>query len=105
MRAMTANLPSRGDGRQARGATQSIATDRVATMTETRTQKTVRHIHEGRYAADVSIMFHYDGSGWDPTIDREDVEKLERVRLALRNGDMAAAAKDAKIYELLPVSA
>jgi hypothetical protein len=62
-------------------------------MTDTRTQKTVKHIHEGKYAADVRITLHYDGSGWDPTIDREDVEKLERVRLALRNGDIAAAAK------------
>ena len=74
-------------------------------MTETRAQKTVKHIHEGKYAADVRITLHYDGSGWDPTIDRDDVEKLDRVRFALRHGDLAAAAKDAKIYELLPISA
>jgi hypothetical protein len=74
-------------------------------VTETRTRTTIQHIHEGKYAADVSITFHYDGSGWDPTIDREDVEKLERVQLALRNGDLAAASKEAKVYELLPISA
>ena len=74
-------------------------------MTEQRTRKTIKHIHEGKYAADVSITFHHDGSGWDPTIDREDVEKLERVQLALRRGDIVAAAKVAKVYELLPISA
>ena len=74
-------------------------------MTESQSRETVKHIHEGKYAADVTITFHYEGSGWDPTIDREDVEKLERVRLALRNGDLAAAAKEATIYELLPISA
>ena len=74
-------------------------------MIEPRAEKTVKHIHEGKYAADVQITFRYDGSGWDPTIDREDVEKLERVRSALRHGDLAAAAKEARIYELLPISA
>lgn len=73
-------------------------------MTETRAEKTVKHIHEGKYAADVWITLHYDGSGWDPTIDRQDIEKLDRVRFALRHGDVAAAAKDAKVFELLPLA-
>jgi hypothetical protein len=34
-----------------------------------------------------------------------DAKKLDEVRLALRNGDLAAAAKLAKIYELKPVAA
>lgn len=74
-------------------------------MTNKRTEVTTKHIHEGKYAADVHITFHYDGSDWDPTIDAADMEKLERVRLALRRGDIAAAAKEAKVYELLPISA
>jgi hypothetical protein len=72
-------------------------------MTETRTRKTVKHIHQGKYAADVQITLHYDGSGWDPTIASADIEK--RVRLALRRSDIAAASKEAKNYELLPISA
>jgi hypothetical protein len=36
--------------------------------------------------------------------DRQDVEKLQRVQLALRNGDLAAVAKEAKVHELLPIS-
>jgi len=77
----------------------------MSTMAETRAEKTVKHVHEGKYAAEVQITLHYEGSGWDPTIDPEDIEKLERVRLALRRGDLAAAAKEAKIYELRPISA
>lgn len=69
-----------------------------------RREPVTHHIHEGHFAADVSITHHYSGSGWDPTIDREDVEKLERVRLALRRGDVAAAAKEAKVFELLPLA-
>jgi hypothetical protein len=68
-------------------------------------EKTIKHVHEGKYAADVEIVLHYDGSGWDPTIDATDVEKLGRVRIALRNGDLAAAANEAKVFELLRISA
>jgi hypothetical protein len=68
------------------------------------TEKTVRHIHEGKYAADVEILLHYSGSGWEPTIDAEDVYKLERVRDALRAGNVAAAAKEAKVFELVPLA-
>jgi hypothetical protein len=69
-----------------------------------RNRPTVKHIHEGKFAADVTITLHYDDTGWDPTIDRPDIEKLERVRLALRRGDVAAAAKEAKVFELMPLA-
>ena len=74
-------------------------------MTDQTTRKTVKHIQEGRFAANVEITLHYDGSGWDPTIDMGDVQKLDRVRVALRRGDIAAAAKDAKVFELHPIAA
>jgi hypothetical protein len=76
----------------------------VEIMIERRAEKTVKHIHEGKYAAYVQITLHYDGSGWDPTIDREDVEKLERVRVALRRGDIAAAARHGEVFELTKVA-
>jgi hypothetical protein len=68
------------------------------------TKKTIKHIHVGKYAANVEITHHYDGSGWEPAIDAEDVHKLERVRAALRAGDLEAAAKEAKVFELLPLA-
>ncbi len=41
---------------------------------------------------------------WDPTLALADVEKLERVQLALRRGDIKAAVKEAKVFELLPLA-
>jgi hypothetical protein len=63
-----------------------------------------QHIHVGKYAANVEITHHYDGTGWEPTIEVADVQKLERVRAALRAGDVAAAAKEAKVFELVPLA-
>lgn len=35
----------------------------------------------------------------------DDALKLERVQAALERGEIAAAAREAKVFELLPVSA
>ena len=44
-----------------------------------------------------------DDSAWGPYLSSEDAQKLDRVRLALRRGDVSAAAKEAKVFELMPV--
>jgi len=67
--------------------------------------ETVEFIHEGKYAADVSIVLIEDDTGWSPYLSVEDATKLDAVRQALRTGDIAAAAKHARVFELLPVSA
>ena len=69
-------------------------------MTYTRTQL----IHEGRYAAEIQLTVDEEGSPWGPTVSKDDVFKLDRVRHALRRGDVAAAAKDAKVFEMLPLA-
>ena len=73
-------------------------------MTAERHEKTIKHIHEGKYVADVQIDLHYDDTAWSPTLMPADVQKLERVRLALRRGDIKAAANEAKVFELLPLA-
>ncbi len=62
-------------------------------------------IHEGRYAAEVSYDEVNDGSPFGTHVSKEDAFKFDRVRLALRQGDVASAAKDAKIFELNPIAA
>ena len=69
-----------------------------------RDQKITEHIHEGKYVADVQVDLHYDDTAWSPTLMPVDVQKLERVRLALRRGDIKAAAKEAKVFELMPLA-
>jgi hypothetical protein len=68
----------------------------------TRTRK--HRIFEGSYVAEIEISIEEDGSPWGPTVAKDDVLKTDRIRLALRRGDVAAAAKEAKIYELLPLA-
>ena len=69
----------------------------------TRTSKEL--VHEGNYVAEVSSELVEDETGWSPYLPEEDVLKLDRVRLALRRGDIAAASRESKVYALTPVTA
>jgi hypothetical protein len=64
-----------------------------------------KFVHEGGYAAEVPIELIEEEHEWAPYISLEDAKKLDAVRHALRSGDLAAAAKLAKVYELKPVAA
>jgi len=69
------------------------------------TRRTVEFVHEGKYAAEVQVELIEEEGGWSPYLSFEDAKKVEAVRLALKEGDVARAAKLARVYELLPVSA
>jgi hypothetical protein len=62
-------------------------------------------IREGKYAAEVAIELIDSDESWSPTMSLGDAQKLETVRLALRRGDVAEAAKYARVFELTPVAA
>jgi len=68
------------------------------------TRKTVELIHEGRYAAEVPVELIEDDTGWSPYLSPEDAKKLDAVRLALRRGEIAEAAKLGRVFELKPIS-
>jgi hypothetical protein len=67
-------------------------------------RKTMKLIHEGKYAAEVEVTPHYGGTDWDPTLTPADVEKLDRVQITLRRGDIKAAEEEAKVFELVPAA-
>ena len=71
-------------------------------MSERQTQKLVR---EGPYIAEVDVTLIETDHEWSPYLSPQDVRKLDEVRLALRRGDLAAAARLARVYELKPVAA
>ena len=74
--------------------------------TETKmTRKTVKLIHEGRYAAEIAVDLVEDDTAWSPYLSVEDAKKLDAVRLALRSGNVAEAAKHGRIFDLTPVTA
>ena len=62
-------------------------------------------MREGQYAAEVEVELIVTGQGWSPYLSFEDGNKFDQVRLALRRGDLAAAAKLARVYELTPLAA
>lgn len=68
-------------------------------------QTVKRLVQAGKYVAEVTVVSIPDDNAWGPYYSLEDVRKLERVRKALEAGDLKAAGKDAKIFELKPVAA
>jgi len=71
----------------------------------TTTRKKTKLIREGIYAADVPVELIEDDTAWSPYLSPEDVHKLDTVRLALKRGDIAEAAKYGRVFELTPVTA
>jgi hypothetical protein len=57
-------------------------------------------IREGRFVAEIAIRCEENGSPWSPVVVKEDEFKADRVRAALRRGDVAAARQDALLFEL-----
>ena len=62
-------------------------------------------IHEGKYAAEIAVDLIEDDTGWSPYLSPDDAIKLDTVRLALRRGDVAEAAKYSRVFELTPIEA
>ena len=69
------------------------------------TRKSIKLIHEGRYAAEVPIELIEDDTAWSPYLSPSDVKKLDAVRLALRAGNIVEAAKHGRVFELTPLVA
>jgi hypothetical protein len=69
------------------------------------TRKSIKLIHEGKYAAEFAIELMYSDESWSPKMSLDDAKKREAVRLALRRGDIAEAAKHGRVFELTPVAA
>ncbi|HYY38503.1 MAG TPA: hypothetical protein VE801_12250 [Xanthobacteraceae bacterium] len=66
---------------------------------------TIKIVHEGRYAAEIPVELIEQEGGWSPYLSVQDAAKLDVVRKALRDGDTATAAKYARVFQLLPISA
>jgi hypothetical protein len=60
-------------------------------------------VHEGDFVAEVEVQLVETDEGWSPYLTLEDAEKLDKVREALRRGDMPEATKLAHVFHLTPV--
>ena len=68
------------------------------------TRKIVKLLHDGAYVAKVEVELIEDDHEWSPSYSLADALKLERVQKALKDGDIEAAAREAKVFELTPVA-
>jgi hypothetical protein len=66
-------------------------------------RKRTKLIHQGRYAAEIPVELIEDDTGWSRYLSIEDAAKLDAVRRALRQGDVAAAASHGRVFVLVPV--
>ena len=67
-------------------------------------RKQAKMVHEGEYAAEVEVELIDPDKEWGPYLTLEDARKLDEVRVALREGNIAAASKLARVFRLTPVA-
>ena len=61
-------------------------------------------VHDGAYVAEVEVELVETDEGWSPYLSLDDAYKLDDVRMALRRGDLASAARLSRVYSLTPVA-
>lgn len=69
------------------------------------TTKHTKLVREGAYVAEVDVDLIQADQPWAPYLSLADTSKLDEVRAALKQGDVASAAKLARVYRLTPVTA
>jgi hypothetical protein len=67
-------------------------------------ETTTKLVQIGDYVAKVKVDLIVDDTGWSPFLSHEDALKLDRVRSALKSGDIEAAKRDADVFELTPLT-
>jgi hypothetical protein len=67
-------------------------------------KKRIKYVHQDKYVAEVEINLIESEDEWAPYLSVEDACKLDDVRALLRAGQIQAAARKARIYQLTPVA-
>lgn len=66
-------------------------------------RRKIKFVHQGQYVAEVAVEVSDTDDSWSPTISLDDAYKLDEVRDALKQGDLKAAARYGRVYELRPI--
>ena len=69
------------------------------------TRKQKKFLIEGNYVAEIEVNVIDSDKGWAPYISLEDALKMDKIRKALKKGDLKSIKNLAKIYKLSPVAA
>jgi hypothetical protein len=67
-------------------------------------RKRTKYIHEGKYVAEVDVDLIEADDEWAPYLTVEDAERLDEVRDLLREGNLRAATRRARVFELKPIA-
>lgn len=67
-------------------------------------KKTTKLVNVGKYVAVVDVVLTVTEDDWSPYLSVEDAFKLDDVRAALQDGDLAKAGRFAQIFELMPIA-
>ena len=68
-----------------------------------KSRKHAKRVHEGDYVAEVQVELIDADEGWGPYLSLDEANKLDRLRVALRSGDLGTALRLARVYRLTPV--
>lgn len=88
-----------------RSSASLLLISRIRERWELKTRYQTKLIREGEYAAEVEVDLIENEGDWGPFLSLDDAEKLDRVREALRRGDVDQASRLGKVFRLLPISA
>lgn len=61
-------------------------------------------VREGQYLAEVEVGLIEADEDWAPYLSMEEAEKLDRVRQALRLGEIEKASQLGRVFRLTPVA-
>jgi hypothetical protein len=77
-----------------------------AAETSVSTKPSKKLVREGDLAAEVDVQLIEDSTGWAPYLTLDDAYRLDKLRAALRAGDLARTTRLARqVYRLTPVVA
>jgi len=68
-------------------------------------KKQTKLIHVGEYIAEIEVELTITDDEWSPYLSLADAYKLDDVRQALKQKDIATASKYGQVYKLTPVAA
>jgi hypothetical protein len=67
-------------------------------------RKHTKIIREGDLLAEVEVELLESTDPWAPYLSLDDAHKLDSVRIALKRGDVGAAARLARVFRLMPLT-
>lgn len=70
----------------------------MATFTKT------KRIYVGNIMAEIEVSMTDEPEAWGPHIRPEELDRIDQVRRDLKSGNLKSAARQAKLYSVVPLA-